>query len=846
MTAPNPQEPAPVSAPVDYDPATVEAKWQQRWRERGTNYTDITEGERPFYALMMFPYPSAEGLHVGNLFAFTGNDIYGRFQRLQGHTVFEPLGYDAFGIHSENYALKIGQHPMRLIPRNIANFRRQLERGGLMVDWRYSVDTTDPRYYRWTQWVFLKLYEKGLAYKKKAAVNWCPNDKTVLANEQVINGACERCGAQVEQRFLEQWFFRISEYAERLLNNLDRIDWSETTKTAQRNWIGRSDGAQVEFDVLPVTGDGRRATGGKAAGDQGAVSPSPESPVAGPSRIGVFTTRPDTIFGATYLVLAPEHPLVASLTTDSQRAEVEAYRERTKRQDLVTRKVTKEKTGVFTGSHAVNPATGAPVPIWIADYVLMEYGTGAIMAVPGHDERDFEFATVFSLPVVRVVAGEGDDDHTPLERAFTDNTAGRLVNSAEFDGMSVPDAKRAITEWLASKNAGRAVVNYRLHDWCISRQRYWGPPIPVIYCDACGPQPVPEADLPVMLPDIEDFRPDDSGISPLARHESWYVVPCPKCGGTARRETDVSDTFLDSAWYFLRYPSADRDDVPFDAAITRKWLPVDSYIGGNEHAVLHLMYSRFITMVLHDMGFLDFEEPFTRFRAHGHIIREGAKMSKTKGNIVVPDTYYAEWGADTFRTYLMFLGPYEEGGDFRDQSISGVRRFLDRLWASAVEATTEGMPDADVMRKLHQTIRKVGEDIPRLAYNTAIAAMMSYINVVRQGERTPHRGEVEPLIQLVAPFAPHLAEELWEQYGHRESVFDAGWPAYDQELAREQLIDLAVQVQGKMRGTIRVRPDVAKEEALATAVATPTIARFVTGEPKKVIFVPGRLLNIVL
>src|SRR5688572_14942164 len=449
MTAPNPQEPAPVSAPVDYDPAAVETRWQQRWRERGTNFTDLEHGDRPFYALMMFPYPSAEGLHVGNLFAFTGNDIYGRFQRLQGHTVFEPLGYDAFGIHSENYALKIGEHPMRLIPRNIGNFRRQLERAGLMVDWRYTVETTDPRYYKWTQWIFLKLYEKGLAYKKKAAVNWCPNDKTVLANEQVINGACERCGAQVEQRFLEQWFFRISEYAERLLNNLETIDWSETTKTAQRNWIGRSDGAEVVFEML-------------ANRD---------------ARIPVFTTRPDTIFGATYLVLAPEHPLVSELTTDDRRPEVDEYRERTKRQDLVTRKVTKEKTGVFTGSHAINPATGAPIPVWIADYVLMEYGTGAIMAVPGHDERDFEFANVFSLPIIRVVAGEGDNEHTPLEEAFTDNVAGRMVNSSQFDGMPVPEAKRAITDWLASRGAGRAVVNYRLHDWCISRQRYWGPPI---------------------------------------------------------------------------------------------------------------------------------------------------------------------------------------------------------------------------------------------------------------------------------------------------------------------------------------------------------------------------------
>jgi leucyl-tRNA synthetase len=832
MTAPNPHEPAPVSAPVDYDPATVEAKWQNRWRERGTNFTDLAEGERPFYALMMFPYPSAEGLHVGNLFAFTGNDIYGRFQRLQGHTVFEPLGYDAFGIHSENYALKVGEHPMRLIPRNIANFRRQLERGGLMVDWRYSVDTTDPRYYRWTQWVFLKLYEKGLAYRKKAAVNWCPNDKTVLANEQVINGACERCGATVEQRFLEQWFFRISDYAERLLSNLDRIDWSESTKTAQRNWIGRSDGAEIEFAVLG-TGETRGTPRDASEASRGGA----ESPVPSPqSRIKVFTTRPDTIFGATYLVLAPEHPLVSSLTTVEQRLEVEAYRERTTRQDLVSRKVTKEKTGVFTGSHAVNPATGAPIPIWIADYVLMEYGTGAIMAVPGHDERDFEFAAVFSLPVIRVVAGDNENEHT----------GGRMVNSGEFDGMRVSEAKRAITDWLAARGAGHAVVNYRLHDWCISRQRYWGPPIPMIYCDTCGAQPVPEQDLPVMLPDIEDFRPDDSGISPLARHEAWYVVPCPKCGGKARRETDVSDTFLDSAWYFLRYPSADRDDVPFDAELTRKWLPVDSYIGGNEHAVLHLMYARFITMVLHDMGFLGFEEPFTRFRAHGHIIREGAKMSKTKGNIVNPDQYYEQWGADTFRTYLMFLGPYEEGGDFRDQSISGVRRFLDRLWASAAEATSEGAPNPEVMRKLHQTIGKVSEDIPRLAYNTAIAAMMTYINTLRQGERTPHRDEVEPLIQLVSPFAPHLAEELWEQFGHRESVFDAGWPAYDAERAREQTIELAVQVNGKLRGTVRIAPDADQEQAQAAALAVPAIARFVTGPIRKVIFVRGRLLNIVV
>jgi leucyl-tRNA synthetase len=805
-----------VTAPGGYDPSAIETKWQARWRDRGTNHTDLEHGRNPFYALMMFPYPSAEGLHVGNLFAFTGNDIYGRFQRLQGHTVFEPIGFDAFGIHSENYALKVGEHPMRLIPRNIGNFTRQLTRAGLMIDWRYQVDTTDPAYYRWTQWIFVQLFKKGLAYRKKAAVNWCPADKTVLANEQVIAGACERCGTKVEQRFLAQWFFRISDYAPRLLANLDWIDWSETTKTAQRNWIGRSDGAEITFPVQATT-----------------------------DAITVFTTRPDTIFGATYMVLAPEHPLVERLTTPDRRESVQVYRDAAARQDIVTRKVARDKTGVFTGAHAVNPATGAEIPIWIADYVLMDYGTGAIMAVPGHDERDFEFAKVFGLPIVRVIARPGQDAGTPLAEAFVDDEGGQLVNSDRFDGLPVERAKAAIVEWLAEQGTARAVVNYRLHDWCVSRQRYWGPPIPIIYCDVCGPRAVPEQDLPVVLPDVADFRPDDTGVSPLARHEQWYRVPCPECGREARRETDVSDTFLDSAWYFLRYPSAHDDEVPFDPAMTKRWLPVSSYIGGNEHAVLHLMYSRFITMVLHDMGHLDFEEPFRRFRAHGHIIREGAKMSKTRGNIVNPDQYYEHWGADTFRTYLMFLGPFEEGGDFRDQSISGVRSFLNRLWLAVTESTAAGAPDPSVLRKLHQTIRKVSDDVPRLSYNTAVAAMMEYMNVVRKGERTPHRQEVEPLVQLVSPFAPHIAEELWERLGHTASIFDSGWPAYDEALAREDSVQLAVQVNGRLRGTIQVARDIDRDGALAVALADPQVAKFVAGTVRKVVFVPGRLINIL-
>jgi leucyl-tRNA synthetase len=807
------------SEPLAYDPGAIERKWQRLWQERGTNNTDLARAQRPFYALMMFPYPSAEGLHVGNLFAFTGNDIYGRFQRLIGHNVFEPLGYDAFGIHSENYALKVGQHPMELIPRNIANFRRQLERAGLMVDWRYTLSTTEPNYYKWTQWLFLQLLKQGLAYKKQAAVNWCPKDKTVLANEQVVAGRCERCGTAVEQRLLEQWFFRISDYAPKLLENLDRIDWSESTKTAQRNWIGRSEGAEIAFSTESVNG--------------------------GACEIRVFTTRPDTIYGATYLVLAPEHPLAQQLAQPAQRREVDGYRERTKKQDIVTRKTSTEKTGVFTGSYAVNPATEKRIPIWISDYVLMEYGTGAIMGVPGHDQRDFEFATKFDLPIVRVVCGEREDATTPLLAAFTECESGTLVNSGVFDGFRVEAAKTAITELLAKGGAAKPVIHYRLHDWCISRQRYWGPPIPVIYCDSCGTVPVPEKDLPVVLPFIDDFKPDDSGVSPLARHEEWFRVSCPKCGETGRRETDVSDTFLDSAWYFLRYPSVGHDDVPFDKAVIRKWLPVDSYIGGNEHAVLHLLYSRFITMVLHDAGMLDFEEPFTRFRAHGHIIREGAKMSKTQGNIVNPDEYIEQWGADAFRTYLMFLGPYEQGGDFRDQSISGTRRFLDRLFASVQGMSDDGAADHAVMRKLHQTIRKVGEDIPRLSYNTAVAAMMEYMNVLRKGERTPHRDEVLPLIPLVAPFAPHIAEELWEQTGGAGSVFDGAWPSFDPALAAQDSIELVVQVNGKVRSKITVPRDIGEEAAVAAALVDPTVAKFVLGAPKKIIFVPGRLLNIV-
>ncbi|HEX7242137.1 MAG TPA: leucine--tRNA ligase, partial [Longimicrobiaceae bacterium] len=629
--------------PTDtYNPLEVERKWQARWEEEGTNaYTDAelrkagVQG-KPFYNLMMFPYPSAEGLHIGNIYAFAGADIYGRFKRLQGHDVFEPIGFDAFGIHSENFALKQGIHPTELIPRNVERFTRQLRRVGLMYDWNHTVDTTQRDYYRWTQWIFLQLLKAGLAVKKEAPVNWCPSCNTVLANEQVVGGACERCGTAVEMRTLSQWFFKISDYAGRLLDNLAELDWSETTKKAQENWIGRSEGAEVVFPVVSESGSRETDDGSEVVRQAFRYFLTADQIVSRWQEleypaVRVFTTRPDTVFGATYMVLAPEHPLVDQITPRERRRTVDAYRRKAAKKDLVSRKKTdKKKTGVDTGARVLNPATGKEIPVWIADYVLMEYGTGAIMAVPGHDERDFEFAKQYKLPIVRVVAGEEDEADTPLAEAYTG--PGRLVNSGHFDGTDADAARREVTAWLAERNAAEPRTNYRLHDWCISRQRYWGPPIPVLYCDDCGVVPVPEEQLPVELPFIEDFKPDASGVSPLARHKEWYLTGCPNCGGIARRETDVSDTFLDSAWYFLRYPSAGNDRRAFEPSLTRNWLPVDSYIGGNEHAVLHLLYARFVTMVLHDLEWIDFEEPFTRFRAHGLIIKDGAKMSKSKGN----------------------------------------------------------------------------------------------------------------------------------------------------------------------------------------------------------------------
>ena len=829
-----------------YNPARIEGKWQKTWEEEGTNaFTrqELESAEEPYYNLMMFPYPSAEGLHVGNIYAFTGADVHGRYQRLKGKDVFEPIGFDAFGIHSENFALKQGINPMDLIPRNVANFTRQLRRIGGMFDWEHTVDTTDPAYYRWTQWIFLQLFKAGLAERKKAPVNWCPSCMTVLANEQVIAGLCERCDTPVEHRHIAQWFFRITDYAERLLENLKRIDWSGTTLKAQENWIGRSEGATLHFPVLPHD---HRNPGGLKPPSVDPEDLGDEAPL-----ISVFTTRPDTIYGATYMVLAPEHPLVGEIPSPDRKEEVDRYREKAAQMDLVARqKEDKAKTGVFTGAHCLNPASGEPIPVWIADYVLVEYGTGAIMAVPGHDQRDFDFARTFDLPIRRVVAGPEEEAETPLEEAYTGE--GTLVNSQGFDGLPWREGARAIVQRLEERGLAEPQTHYRLHDWCISRQRYWGPPIPIIHCDACGAVPVPEDDLPVILPRVENFKPDESGVSPLARVEDWYRTRCPECGEEARRETDVSDTFLDSSWYFLRYPSTDHDEAAMDPEKTKRWLPVDCYIGGEEHAVLHLLYARFITMALHDLGHLDFEEPFEKFRKHGLIIREGAKMSKSRGNVIVPDPIIEEYGGDTFRLYLMFLGPFSEGGDYRDEGIQGPYGFLHRLFDTVVSAAhgDDGdlAPDPELERKLHQTIAQVSEQMPNLQYNTAIAALMEYLNSVRAGGRRPRREEVEPLVVLVAPFAPHLAEELWERLGHETSIFQgAAWPAFDEEKAREETVKVAVQVNGKLRGTVDVAAGSPQGDAEEAARQQENIARHLDGaEIRRVIFIPDKLLNFVV
>ena len=811
-----------------YEPEAVEAKWQAIWdAERAFEVPNpdpsVAADGRSTYVLEMLPYPSGE-LHMGHVFNYTLGDVFTHVRRRQGFTVLRPMGYDAFGLNSENAAIKEGGHPRDITNRNIESIRRQMRRMGWAIDWSREVSTAEPDYYRWTQWLFLRFFERGLAYRHEAPVKWCPKDQTVLANEQVIDGRCERCGTEVESRNLTQWFFRITEYADQLLDEMATLEsWPERVLTMQRNWIGRSEGARVTFRV-----DG--------TGDD----------------LPVFTTRPDTLFGATFFALAPEHPLIGALTAGSERErDVADYVRRTAARSTVERE-TKEKDGVFTGRYAVNPVNGEAIPIWVADYVLMEYGTGAIMAVPAHDERDHQFAEKYGLEIRQVVAPAGGvSEEGGAYVAHTEDEI--LVNSGEFTGLSAPEGKRAITAWLEERGLGEATIGYRLRDWLLSRQRYWGCPIPIVHCDACGTVPVPDDELPVVLPEIDDYLP--KGRSPLAAAEDWVATTCPSCGGPARRETDTMDTFVDSSWYFLRYADARNEEAAWDTGIVDYWLPVKQYIGGIEHAVLHLMYARFFTKVLNDLGLLGFREPFSRLFTQGMIYRNGAKMSKTKGNVVSPDEALARYGADALRLYILYMGPAEQDKEWSDAGIEGTARLIDRVWRLTLEVAARGAVDApadgELVRATHRTIERVSDDIlRRFQFHTPIAALFELVNeIFRVKDDEARAGEVrfatETVVSLVQPYAPHVAEELWERLGHAR-LREQPWPEADPALVATDVVEIAVQVNGKLRDRLQVPAGTAEDELVALALASERVrVHLGEGAPRRTIVVPDRLVNVV-
>ncbi len=910
-----------------YAPKEIEKKWQERWEKDKAFKVDIQKVKKSYYNLMMFPYPSGEGLHVGHVYAFGGADTFGRYQKMKGSDVFEPMGFDSFGIHSENYAIKVKKHPKDLIEETTSYFReKQLKKLGGLFDWDHQVITSDPNYYKWTQWLFTQLFKAGLAVRKRAPVDWCPSCKTVLANEQVIVGKCERCKHQVIQRELEQWFFKITDYAQKLLDNLEKIDWSETTKMMQRNWIGRSEDTEIDF----------------------AIKGSDE-------KIRVLTTRADTIFGATFAVLAPEHFLVEELGSKiKNREEVTNYVQKAcQKTDFERGLLSREKTGVkLEGITVINPANNKEIPVYVSEFVLITYGTGAIMGVPAHDERDFEFAEKFNLSVVDVIKppkkpdiisvyidgqdnskvandlrrlGEAGEYVTPAVRTFqvdlnkkdqiiqilkksnvgseddykrisegddfdlnSDSAAlgfvrvymgdGKHIDSGFLNGLHKDKAIEKMNEWLKERSMGGSSVHYRLRDWLISRQRYWGPPIPMIYCENCakggkswfdtkesnktkiddqgeemkGWYPVPENDLPVELPELEDYQPKGKDVSPLASLPSFVNVKCPGCGSLAKRETDVSDTFLDSSWYFLRYPTVgakNESEVAFDKDLTRKWLPVDSYIGGNEHAVLHLLYTRFITMALKDIGLIDFEEPFKKFRAHGLVIHEGAKMSKSRGNVVNPNEFIESYGADTLRMYLLFIGPYDQGGEFSDRAIAGLYRFLNRVWTIVNEIKTNktsSKADPKLEKEVHKLIKTVGADLGNLKFNTAIASQMEFLNLMYERKDAVSTSILKQFVLLLSPFAPHIAEELWSVLGGSYSVHQQNWPLYDLKKLEEEVVTVVIQVNGRFRDKLEAPCGISKEEATRLALDRKKIKSYTEGRKiERSIWIEGRLLNLV-
>ncbi|MCB9529871.1 MAG: leucine--tRNA ligase [Myxococcales bacterium] len=800
-----------------YDPATVEPKWQAYWEDNKTFKVELDPKKPKFYCLDMFPYPSGAGLHVGHPEGYTATDIICRYQRTRGVNVLHPMGWDAFGLPAEQYALQTGTHPKITTARNIDTFRRQIKALGFSYDWDREVDTTDPGYYKWTQWIFCQLHKKGLAYIDEVPVNWCEALGTVLANEEVIDGKSERGGHPVMRKPMRQWMLRITAYADRLLDDLALVDWPEGIKAMQRDWIGKSMGAEVDFAV---------------AGVDDAI-------------ITVFTTRPDTLFGATYMVLAPEHALVARITTDKQRAAVDAYIEAATRKSERDRVAeVKSKTGVFTGAYAINPVTGEEIPVWISDYVLASYGTGAIMAVPGHDQRDYEFAKTFGLPIVQVI-GDGDIS----EAAHQGD--GPLMNSGFLDGLRVREAKEKITAWLEKQGKGKGTVNYKLRDWLFSRQRYWGEPFPIVHAED-GEIVLLDDALPVRLPEVESYQPSGTGESPLATVEDWVHVTLPD-GRKGRRETNTMPQWAGSCWYYLRYLDPKNTAAPWSREAERYWMPVDLYVGGAEHAVLHLLYSRFWHKVLFDLGYVSTPEPFMRLVNQGMILGEdNQKMSKARGNVVNPDDVIRQYGADALRLFEMFMGPLEAVKPWKTSGVDGVRRFLDRLWRLVVDEETDNCLASgtrisdDTRRALHRTIKKVTEDIEGLRFNTAIAAMMELVNLLTKNEERG-REVLQPLVQLVAPFAPHIGEELWQRLGHTRTLAYEPWPSYDESLTVAAAVTYAVQVNGKVRGQVELPVDVSKEAALAAARAEDNVARHLDGKTvRKEVFVPGRLINFVV
>jgi leucyl-tRNA synthetase len=811
-----------------YDPQRVEAKWQEVWADEASFHVpnplpdERFAGRRKTYVVEMLPYPSGE-LHMGHTLNYTIGDVLTHMRRRQGIQVLRPMGYDAFGLPAENAAIREGGHPRIVTERNIASIRAQMKRMGWAIDWSREISSHEPAYYRWTQWLFLRFFERGLAYRKEAPVKWCPNDQTVLANEQVIDGRCERCGAEVEAKNLTQWFFRITAYADELLDEMELLEqWPERVLTMQRNWIGRSQGARVLFHVAETD-----------------------------EQLPVFTTRPDTLFGATFFVLAPEHPLVPELVSGSaHEADVLDYVRRTAARSEVEREE-KEKDGVFTGRYAINPVNGEAIPIWVADYVLMGYGTGAIMAVPAHDERDHEFAERYGIEIRQVVRpATGESADTGAFVAHSESEV--LVNSGEFSDMSAPDGKSAIVAWLQERGLGEATIAYRLRDWLLSRQRYWGCPIPIVHCEGCGEVSVPDHDLPVVLPEVDDYLP--KGRSPLATAEQWVNTTCPSCGGPARRETDTMDTFVDSSWYFIRYTDPHNDDEPFARDIADYWLPVNQYIGGIEHAVLHLMYARFFTKVMNELGLVGFREPFARLFNQGMITAGGAKMSKSKGNVVDPLVFADRYGADTVRLYTLFMGPADEDMDWHDAGLEGAWRFLNRLWRIAHEQAARPADvdpgDGELARKTHRTIAKVTDDIDRrFFFHTPIAAVMELVNEIQREPDDPAaRFAAETAVSLIQPYAPHVAEELWTLFAlDGKRLWESSWPEPDPALLTVEEVEVVVQVNGKLRDRLHVPAGTGEDELLAAALASERVKAHLDGRDiRKTVVVADRLVSIVV